>query len=92
MNQGCGGADGNARDSATCTFYQQVAAAGEQGDDWDPRTCENDDEEDYTGLITWGESGDNTWNDLYDCTAEEDAANTITTCLITLAISFFLNM
>ena len=91
LHQGC---DDNEA-AATCTFHQQVASAGEQGDDWDPRTCENDHPDDYAGLITWGVDGANAWNDPYDCaedTADEDAANTVSAGLATLATALFFNM
>ena len=91
LHQGC---DDNEA-AAHCTFHQQVAAAGQQGDDWDPRTCENDHEDDYAGLITWGVDGANAWNDPYDCiwdTEGQDAANTISASLATLATALFFNM
>ena len=91
LHQGCN--DNEA--AATCTFHQQVAAPGEQGDDWDPRTCENDHADDYAGLITWGVDGANAWDDPYDCAWDEegqDAANTISAGLVTLATALFFNM
>ena len=46
---------------------------GEEGDDWDPRTCVDHYNEDYVGIITWGAGGDdaNTWSEAIDCDAEE---------------------
>tara|TARA_B110000503_G_C7012140_1_gene356171 strand:+ start:159 stop:662 length:504 start_codon:yes stop_codon:yes gene_type:complete len=91
LHQGCDDNDA----SAHCTFHQQVAAAGEQGDDWDPRTCENDHPDDYAGLITWGADA-NAWNDPYDCADDtasgEDAANTVSAGLATLAMALFITM
>ena len=91
LHQGCNDNDA----AAHCTFHQQVAAAGEQGDDWDPRTCENDHPDDYAGLITWGPDAANTWNDEYDCSEDnedEDAATTVSAGIATLATALFFNM
>ena len=64
-----------------CTYLQQVADAGDQVDDWDPRACPGDGEgaELYQlcSIMTWGASVDaNAFLEDFDletCNEEEDA-------------------
>ena len=93
LHQGCN--DDEAQ--AECTYHQQVAEAGEQGSDWDPRRCDNDHPDDFAGLITWSATGDNVWAEDYDCandeaSSEDDSATTMTAGLSALAMALFVNM